>query len=283
MQFMQMHAVQIAKRRQRPEHVYKLLFSFEEHHEVKNLMVFIGIFQVNYEKKMRFYLNKKLDERMAEEFLNVHGGGIDFGEGIIKKHPRLKSIKSFNNAAQRKRVIRIYFDNYYRVHGREMRRKMAHVRDAWHTKEQKYVETTEDFFGGFRFPQGEYIAYASIIDCNPRFLESRTFQFFYKKPIADAIHTIAHELLHFIFFDFVEKKLRKEAKYLSEDQLWDLSEIFNVVVLGSPRYRHIINRRFIIPYPDHRRHISRFKKAYANSKNAEGFIKRGIEMVSSKK
>jgi len=233
--------------------------------------------------KLRFYLNKKLDQRMAEEFLNVHGGGIDFGEGIVKIHPQLKSIKLLRDVAQRKKAIRVYFYNYYRIHRMVMLHKIESVRKVWRKQEKEYITITEDFFGGFRFPKGKYVAYASVINCNPRFLESKTFQFFYKKPLADAIYTIAHELLHFIFFDFVEKKLKKETKHLSEDQLWDLSEIFNVVVLKSPRYCHIVNQKFVVPYPDHRRYINQFEKAYKNSRNAEEFIRHGISIISAKK
>lgn len=156
--------------------------------------------------KLRFYLNKNLDERMAEQFLDERGGGIDFGKGIIKIYPRLKSVRSLKDTAQRKIAIRVYFDRYYRVHKALMRRKIELLRMAWHKREKEFIATTESFFDGFQFPKGKYIAYASIIDCNPRFLESKTFQFLYKKTVADAIHTIAHELTHFIFFDFVEKK-----------------------------------------------------------------------------
>lgn len=220
---------------------------------------------------------------MADEFLNIHGGGIDFGKGIIKTHPQLKPVKSLKDITQREKAIKVYFDNYYKIHKEEISRKLKLVRDAWYEQEQKYIAATEDFFSGFRFPKGKYVACLSIINCNPRFLESKTFQFFYKKPVADAVYAIAHELLHFIFFDFIKKKLKKETKYLSEDQLWDLSEIFNVIVLKSPRYRHIINQKFVIPYPDHQRYIHQFEKAYKNSQNAEEFIRRGINIISVKK
>jgi hypothetical protein len=233
--------------------------------------------------KLRFYLNKKLDERMANEFLNVHGGGINFGEGIVRIHPQLKSVISSKDITQRKKSIRLYFDNYYQIHRTAMLHKLKRVRDAWRKQEQEYIATTGNLFGGFQFPEGKYIAYASIINCNPRFLDSKTFQFFYKKSVADAIYTIAHELLHFIFFDFVKKKLRKEIKHLSEDQLWDLSEVFNVVVLKSPRYHHIINQKFVTAYPDHQHYIKRFRKAYENSQNAEEFIRKGIAIIKAKK
>lgn len=233
--------------------------------------------------KLRFYLNKKLDERMAEEFFNVRGGGIDFGKGIVKIHPQLKYVKSLKNITQRKKAIHVYFNNYYRIHGTAMLHKIESVQNVWRKQEQKYIAITKDFFGGFRFSKGRYIAYTSIINCNPRFLEPKTFQFFYKKSLANAIYTITHELLHFIFFDFIENKLKKEIKHLSEDQLWGLSEIFNVVVLKSPRYRHIVNQKFVIPYPNHRRYIRQFEKAYKSSQNAEEFIRYGIAIISAKK
>mgnify|MGYP001565326588 FL=1 len=77
--------------------------------------------------------------------------------------------------------------------------------------------------------------------------------------------------------------MKKDIKHLSENQLWDLSEIFNVVVLKSSRYRHIINQKFIIFYPNHKRYIRRFEKVYKNSRNAEEFIKYGIAIINAKK
>jgi hypothetical protein len=231
--------------------------------------------------KLRFYLNKELDERIAEEFLNIQRGGIDFGEGIIKIHPKLKLAWSLKDNSQRKKFIHTYFDNYYQTHKIEMLRKIESVRKAWRKQENEYITITEDFFDGFRFPKGKYIAYASIINCNPRFLESKTFQFFYKKPLADIIYTIGHELLHFIFFDFLKKNFKKEIKALSKNQLWDLSEIFNVIVLKSSRYRHIINQKFIIPYPNHRYHLRQFEKIYKKFPNAKEFIGYSIPIIKN--
>lgn len=232
--------------------------------------------------KLRFYLNKKLDEKMVEAFLNIRRGGIAFGEGIIRIHPQLKPIRLMKDIKQKRKAIRSYINAYYLIHRPEMVCKLRCTRDAWRKCEQKYIEITEKFFGGFQFPKGKYIAYASIINCNPRFLDSKTFQFFYKKSTGDAIYTIAHELLHFIFFDFVKKKLGKEVKQLSEDQLWNFSEIFNVVVLGSYQYRQIIDQKFVIAYPKHQQYIKQFQKAYENSQNAEEFIRKGIAIIKDK-
>jgi len=230
--------------------------------------------------KLRFYLNKELDKVMAEQFLDEQGGGVDFSLGIFRTHPKLKNLKSLPEVNLRRQNISRYFNLYYKNHHQEIEKKINQAKTAWRQREEEYVKITEDFFGGWKFPAGRYIAYASIIDCNPRFLESKTFQFFYKKSLDDTIHTIAHELLHFIFFDFVEKNFKNEAKRLSEEQLWDLSEIFNIVVLKSSHYRSIIDPRVkITPYPDHQPYLKIFEEIHQNSAGAEEFIRKSINAI----
>jgi hypothetical protein len=232
-------------------------------------------------KKLRFFTNKWLDKRMAEVFLDENGGGIDFGKNIVKLHPALGSARE--NHDSRKVVIREYFDEYYASHKKDVLKDVANVEKGWRRVEENYSKITENIFGGYNFPPGMYIAYASIINCNPRFLDSKTFQFFYKKGVGDAINTIAHELLHFIFFDFVEKEMKNHINKLSSESLWDISEIFNVIVLRSPIYREIVDRKYIVPYPNHRKYLKSFESAYMRSKNIKMFIKRGIDILSRQK
>lgn len=237
--------------------------------------------------KTRFYFNKKLDKQMISEFINIdNGGGMNFAQGILKIHPRLKPLKPSNDRLSNRDktlLLKEYVDIYYNKNRSSMLHKIDSIKKAWKERENKYITITKEFFEGFDFLGSDYIAYASIVNCNPRFLESKTFQFFYKKSAPDAIHTIAHEILHFIFFDFIEKKMKKEIKILSEDQLWDLSEIFNTILLSSERYQEIINKKFVISYPDHKHYIPLFKKAYKKSNNARDFITAGIDIILRKK
>jgi len=230
-------------------------------------------------QKLRFYLNQKLDEEMIEVFLDEVGGGVNFGEGIVKIHPQLKKIKFLKNIREKRKNIRQYSDFYYRSNKPLIKQKIKIVQKEWQKKEKLYVNITEKYFDNFKFSKGSYIAYASIINCNPRFLESKTFQFFYKKNIDDAVFTIAHELLHFIFFDFIKKELKNEIKELSEEEIWDLSEIFNFVVLGSEQYSEIINKKCIINYPNHEKYINQFQEAYKTTVNAKSFIEYGISII----
>lgn len=230
-------------------------------------------------KKLRFYANIILDEIMIDQFLDETGGGLDFGKYIIKRYPELKKARESIFSKDRKKIIHTFTKKYYNSHKKEINRVSSVLKKEWGKKEDTFVKITKNIFGGFEFPSGKYIAYASIIDCNPRFLDQKTFQFFYKKEMGGAIYTIAHELLHFIFFDFVNKKLKNEIACLSEEQLWDLSEIFNIIILKSPIYKKIIDKKFIRPYPNHKKYILQFKNAYKKSKNIEDFIKRGIFII----
>jgi len=58
-------------------------------------------------KKVRFYLNKNLDKQMIKEFLNVQAGGIDFGNGIMETHPKLRPVKLLATK-QKNRVLHFH-------------------------------------------------------------------------------------------------------------------------------------------------------------------------------
>jgi len=229
-------------------------------------------------KKIRFYLNKNLDKFMTAQFLNEKAAGVDFGKGIVKLHPDLANIVEMDEK-QKKLVINKYFDEYYKKHKSDLRERLSLFRREWRKIEKSFFGISESLFNGFSFQKGMYVAYLSIIDCNPRFLESKTFQVFYRKDINDAIYTIAHELLHFIFFDFLNQKLSKESKILSEEKIWDLSEIFNVILLKSDVFKGLIDKKAVKPYPDHEKYLPFFEKAYRESVNTKDFILRGIDIL----
>lgn len=230
-------------------------------------------------KKLRFYSNKNFDKEMIKVFLKESGGGINFGKGIVKIHPQLKQIQSMQEVKEKKELINKYTDFYYKNNKKSIQKNIDRIRTAWRKVEKKYQYITENYFENFKLNQKNITAYASIINCNPRFIESKTFQFYYKKTQEDAIHTIAHEILHFYFFDFINLNFKKESTALSDDKLWDLSEIFNYIVLKSDKYSKIINKKFITHYPDHKPFLNEFENAYKNSFNAKDFIKHGIGII----
>lgn len=70
---------------------------------------------------------------------------------------------------------------------------------------------------------------------NPRFLESKSFQVYYKHR-QGTNHVIAHEMLHFVFFDYLHTKESEFNSKVAEHTIWLLSEWFNDLVLELPEF-----------------------------------------------
>ena len=66
------------------------------------------------------------------------------------------------------------------------------------------------------------------------------------------MEVVFHELLHFIFFDYCDSVLREETRGLGKNRgtLWELSEVFNVIVLNLPQFREILQGEECLFYSD---------------------------------
>ncbi len=193
---------------------------------------------------IQFRLNKSLDKKMVIEFLDFTTGGINFGKGILNIHPEIK------------RSIFGYIDFFYKRNNKILKRSADNFRKKWKTKEKLFFEVISKIFRNHPWPKGKYIGYISIFDCNPRFLQDKTFQIFYKHKTGP-IYITVHELLHFIFYDYVNKKRKDLRKKLSEDDFWRLSEIVNEILLNSPSFKKIINnQKKINGYPEFKKNVS---------------------------
>ena len=94
----------------------------------------------------------------------------------------------------------------------------------------------------YPWPEGKYISYLSIFNCNPRFIETKEFQVSYKHP-ETTNYVCVHEMLLFIFYDYLKKNFSKEYKKLDSKYIWKLSEIFNDVVLRLPEFVSITGQK----------------------------------------
>ena len=85
-------------------------------------------------------------------------------------------------------------------------------------------------------------------------------------------------MLHFMFYDYLEKN-PDLTKNVSESVVWDLSEIFNVVVLERPEFVEIIGNSRPRPYEKHETQITKFRELIKNSENIDSFIKASARLL----
>jgi len=189
---------------------------------------------------VQFKLNKKLDEWTGKEF------GIGSPSKVSSFYAKYqKDIVAFRNDTQ----------------------------IEWGEVSKYFFELTKNIFSGCRWPEGKYLGYVSVFNCNPRFLSDKTFQVFYKHS-AGPVYVTAHEMLHFIFYKYAIENHSNLFKNKDTENgiFWDVAEICNVVLLHDESFVKVHGVKKIICYPEHKKYISKLRKKWEINKDIDQLI-----------
>jgi len=207
--------------------------------------------------KLKFQLNIELDNEMGFQFMGVNTGGVDFGAGIVSMYPELSRAKEIEGD-ERRSLIADFVKKNYSNNKEDIENKLREMEKDWNSVASDYFAGVDKVFGNPVWTQGDYICYLSIFDCNPRFLESKSFQVYYKHR-QGTNHVIAHEMLHFVFFDYLHTKESEFNGNVDEHTIWLLSEWFNDLVLELPNFAKF-GQHTKDSYPE----VDKFSKQFKN-------------------
>ena len=179
---------------------------------------------------IKISLNKELDYEVYADFWDFSVAGADFGVLIRKDHPEI-SLENYKK----------YIDSFYDVNKTELLIKQEEINRLLSEKQRDFFVELEKIFN-FNFLNSSYDGYLSIFNCNPRYLETKTFQIFYKKDLPYMLEVALHESLHFVFFEYLDLNFSEQIKRLDKNSgvLWEMSEIVNVIILNLPVFRKIL-------------------------------------------
>lgn len=216
--------------------------------------------------KVKFKIDAQKDMQSLSAFVDqsVLDNGRSLQWAVFKKHPLLrKAIKDGKIIDQT--FAEKYVAAIYRKNKKTAARNMRHYERDWKKKKEVFFKMTDDIFQDFPWPKGKYIAYTTIWGMFPRFLDDKTFQVPMKYRRKRYIPvTIAHEMLHFRFYAYVEKHYPRYRDPERNFLLWHISEIFNILVINSPAWQKIFGIKNI-PYPEHRKIIAELREKYRES------------------
>lgn len=224
--------------------------------------------------QIKFSLNKNLDKWVGYHFLDHQKGGRDFGKSIVKIHPKLAHAQGLPDQ-QKKQVVGQYVNFFYETHQNQLENTRKEFEEKWALVAQPFFKAVDKVFA-HPWPNGLYFAYLSIFPCGPRFLENKTFQVFYLAK-EDASLRTAHELLHFLFYDYFGKNFSKISP--TEEKVWILSEVLNTFILDSPEFYAIFRASHPHPYPNHLNVIGNLKPEWGNRKDLNSFLKSSLEVI----
>ncbi len=213
---------------------------------------------------IKITLNKELDKETFLNFFELKAGGVDFGKKIKDTH---YSIDSENYEE--------YIDNYYDENHEELINALEDINNSLQRSTNSFFNAVKDVFNQ-DFSEKEYVGALSIFDCNPRYLDKNIFQVYYIRDTQDKLGVIFHEVLHFIFFDYCDNTCSELVKNLDKNSgaYWDLSEIFNVIILNQPAFKEILGKSEMVFYPNHKEIYPTIERVW-NENN--GDIKKFVE------
>lgn len=205
---------------------------------------------------MEIALNEALDKEVYRDFHETIIGGANFGEKILKDHPKINLVNHEE-----------YIDEYYQTHKTDLDKTVIETEKRYKDIKTPLFAELNRYFGQ-DFSKENYTCFLSIFDCNPRYLDTKTFQVFYKRSYDLRKEVIAHELTHFAFYDFCFALGLKESS-----ELWELSEIFNVIFLNLPAIQKVIGMEELLFYPALKEKLTKIKTLFAKNLTAEEFIR----------
>ena len=173
---------------------------------------------------------------------------------------------------------------FYKLNIGELEKFTTTAKEDWDKVAPLFFQATSRLFKNHPWPEGGYIGYASMFDCNPRFLNNKTFQVYYKYR-AGSNYVTAHELLHFMFYDYAIKNHPGlfEGKDTESGTFWDVAEIFNAVVLHTVMFSKIHNAKEQVVYPEHQKFVQDLEGQHEEVTDVDEFILKIYNLVKSKR
>lgn len=162
-----------------------------------------------------------------------------------------------------------------------MKERVNEIAKQWSKKGKTFFRLTSLIFKEFTWPRGKYIAHASIFYMFPRDVKHKYFFFPYEKKWGlDPIKTISHEMLHFIFFAYLEERygLRESSKIPGKptNYIWQISEAFNSVIQGWKPYNKEIVEINHPPYKGTEKLARRMKKIWEKTEDIDKVLKAAL-------
>ena len=235
--------------------------------------------------KLKFKINYKRDIETFFAFNNEANfdSGRNLKWAILKKYPQFKKYKQGNTLNINEDIVKKFVESIYLKNYCLIKKNLSIYQKNWVNIKRNFYLLVDELFYQRSWPKGKYIALPTIWGMYPKFLEDKVFQIPYKHKNKKYVSIIiAHEMLHFIFYDYFDKKY---SKYKSNKYIffvWNISEIFNNVIQNSPGWLKIFRIKSI-PYPEHKKIIKKLQKIYYKKENiiVDDLIKNIIKALIS--
>lgn len=221
-----------------------------------------------YKPDISFSIDKDVDLDIFMDFLSE-------GRAI---HPDLKHLEDMDDIEKCHSIAKKFFDKYYKDYKEDIEKGLKRAEEDWRKVEIGFYEKVDELFDAYPWPEGEYSSTASILKTYPRFIDKKFFTFPADRPDVSNL-IIAHEMLHFITYDYLEKKyaLKPSERYDKDNTFWQFTENLNVLLENDPGWQSVFGNREgrkSAPYSECEEMFKNMKKIWDDNKNLDNLIQK---------
>jgi hypothetical protein len=160
-----------------------------------------------------------------------------------------------------------YVKERFKTEKRKITQDTESIKKGWELAENKYFDLVNIIFKNHPWPKGKYIGYASVFNMYPRNVQDKIFYFPGLHTSSRlGVQTISHEMLHFMFFDYLKTKygISEDDEFEGKNPkyVWNISETFNLVIEAWKPYQKILKTKSEPYDPVHKRMFPRMKKLW---------------------
>ncbi|MFA7662442.1 MAG: hypothetical protein WCX88_00815 [Patescibacteria group bacterium] len=216
-------------------------------------------FKIDLEAEKKFILNR---QRNLQKFLPA-------GMAFVLRDEFIKN---------KDQILSAYLETYYFDQKKQLHQSVLNTTKKWEQVSQDFFKKVDKLFSGWAWPKGNYRGYVSIARSHPRFIKEKMFSFpmiNYRPGREDIdLRITAHEMLHFIEYDYFEKKfglIPSECNSV-DNFFWQFTENLNVLIENSDFWSHFSLGLTSEPYPDCKKLYNKMKKIWDKDQSIDNLV-----------
>jgi len=251
--------------------------------EVDNLSTSLNFKYMHPKLKFKISYEKDVQTFFAFNSNAHYDNGRTLEWAFFRKFPFLKKYRKGNILNISNKEITYFVKSFYHKREKLIHKNISLYQKKWKSIENNFYNLTDNIFDDKFWPSGKYIVYPTIWGMFPRFLEDKTFQVPYRYRNKKYVNVIiAHEMLHFVFYNYFYKKYPEYKKDRYNFFVWHISEIFNVIIQNSSKWLKVFKVK-TLSYPEHQKIINILRNKYYHKKDlqTDGLIKDIIKFVNN--
>ena len=235
--------------------------------------------------ELKFIYSKRKDLEIFLGFIETNkyfDKSEDLKIGFFSIFPELRDTEKMATEEAKKKAQKI-IDKEYSKKKKTIEKNLKKIKADWQKVAPWFYKECDRIFESQPWPEGKYIAYTTIWGIYPRFLGDKTFTFPYKHKLKNyPLVVIAHEMLHFMFYDYLFKNYPKYKNKQYEEKIWGMSEIFNPLIQNSGRWQRKLEQKVII-YSKLKPEIKKMQKILLPDFTAKDFTENWEKLKELKK